>query len=272
MDKKKFNDYEGFVEKFKPKLTTDDCYTPPLVYNAVLSWAKREYSIPEGAEILRPFKPGGDYQSIEYGESCFVIDNPPFSILAKIVRWYQKRGIKFFLFAPALTLFSSFKPGDGVTAISGAGITYENGAKVATGFLTNMSPAVLARTAPDLTSAIESADDFAQRAARKATAKIEWPDNVLTAARLNTIRRAPFEAEVGEAVRVTRLDLADRDLYGGAYLLSKAKAKAKAEAEAKAKAEAEAKAEVYKLSAREQRIIEQLRPIEEGFCPGTKAS
>lgn len=24
-----FNDYDGFVEKFKPKKTTDDCYTPP---------------------------------------------------------------------------------------------------------------------------------------------------------------------------------------------------------------------------------------------------
>ena len=22
--------YEEFVDKFKPKLTTDDCYTPPL--------------------------------------------------------------------------------------------------------------------------------------------------------------------------------------------------------------------------------------------------
>lgn len=26
-----FTDYEGFVEKFKPKKTTDDCYTPPAV-------------------------------------------------------------------------------------------------------------------------------------------------------------------------------------------------------------------------------------------------
>ncbi len=26
--KEKFNDYDGFVEKFKPKKTTDDCYTP----------------------------------------------------------------------------------------------------------------------------------------------------------------------------------------------------------------------------------------------------
>ena len=35
-----FNDYDGFVEKFKPKKTTDDCYTPPLVYEAVSDlWA-----------------------------------------------------------------------------------------------------------------------------------------------------------------------------------------------------------------------------------------
>lgn len=27
--------YEQFVEKFKPKKTTDDCYTPPLIYNPV---------------------------------------------------------------------------------------------------------------------------------------------------------------------------------------------------------------------------------------------
>lgn len=27
--KELFEDYEGFVEKFKTKKTTDDCYTPP---------------------------------------------------------------------------------------------------------------------------------------------------------------------------------------------------------------------------------------------------
>ena len=30
MNVKKINNYEGFVEKFKPKKTTDDCYTPLL--------------------------------------------------------------------------------------------------------------------------------------------------------------------------------------------------------------------------------------------------
>ncbi len=32
----KHYDYDGFVEKFKPKKTTDDCYTPPEVYDVVL--------------------------------------------------------------------------------------------------------------------------------------------------------------------------------------------------------------------------------------------
>lgn len=27
-----FTDYDGFVEKFKPKKTTDDCYTPPAFH------------------------------------------------------------------------------------------------------------------------------------------------------------------------------------------------------------------------------------------------
>ena len=38
----KFKTYDEFVEKFKPKLTTDDCYTPPVVYEAVADWAANE--------------------------------------------------------------------------------------------------------------------------------------------------------------------------------------------------------------------------------------
>lgn len=37
--------YEEFVEKFKPKLTTDDCYTPPIVYDAVADWVASEYNL-----------------------------------------------------------------------------------------------------------------------------------------------------------------------------------------------------------------------------------
>ena len=51
--------YEEFVEKFKPKLTTDDCATPPLVFDAVLHWVCNEYGI-DPDRVVRPFWPGLD--------------------------------------------------------------------------------------------------------------------------------------------------------------------------------------------------------------------
>ena len=35
-------EYDAFTEKFKPKKTTDDCYTPPLVNDAIRDWACSE--------------------------------------------------------------------------------------------------------------------------------------------------------------------------------------------------------------------------------------
>ena len=71
--------YEQFTEKFVPKRTTDDCYTPETVYEAVKTWAVKNLHL-EGREIVRPFWPGGDYKSFAYPEKCVVIDNPPLSI------------------------------------------------------------------------------------------------------------------------------------------------------------------------------------------------
>lgn len=102
-----FNDYEKFISKFKAAKTTDDCYTPQPIYEAVVDYVFEKAQLPEDTEIVRPFRPNGDYTAEEYPEGCVVIDNPPFSILSKIIRFYVGRGIKFFLFAPALTLFSS---------------------------------------------------------------------------------------------------------------------------------------------------------------------
>lgn len=97
--------YEEFIEKFKPKLTTDDCATPEPVYDAVLGWVAEEYGVDPKC-VVRPFWPGLDYQQQEYPEGCVVVDNPPFSILSKICEWYLDRDIKFFLFAPSLTALS----------------------------------------------------------------------------------------------------------------------------------------------------------------------
>lgn len=130
--------YEEFIEKFKPKLTADDCATPELVYDAVLGWVVKEYGIDPQC-VVRPFWPGLDYQQQEYPDGCVVVDNPPFSILSKICEWYLDRNIKFFLFAPSLTALS----GKNVCMrmnhiICDADIVYENGANVRTAFVTNL--------------------------------------------------------------------------------------------------------------------------------------
>lgn len=70
----KFNDYDGFTEKFKPKRTTDDCYTPPEVYEAIKKWVFRECALPDDTPIVRPFYPGGDYErNIPTAASCWTI-------------------------------------------------------------------------------------------------------------------------------------------------------------------------------------------------------
>lgn len=88
--------YEDFTEKFKHKMTTDDCYTPEPVYEAVKRWAVREYGIDESG-IVRPFYPGGDYEHYDYPKGCVVLDNPPFSKLKTIIRFYDEREIDYFL-------------------------------------------------------------------------------------------------------------------------------------------------------------------------------
>ena len=46
-------EYDTFVAKFEPKKTTDDCYTPPLVYEAVKNWACAEYDVdPESLSLI----------------------------------------------------------------------------------------------------------------------------------------------------------------------------------------------------------------------------
>lgn len=141
-------EYKEFVDKFKIKLTTDDCYTPDGVYKVVRDFAMAQYGFDEG-KIIRPFWPGADYESLYYPEGCVVLDNPPFSILARIVRFYLDMDVKFFLFAPEMT---SLKTGSdrwrSVCKIyADARITYENGAVVPTSFVTNMDKTRVVYTA-----------------------------------------------------------------------------------------------------------------------------
>ena len=141
-------EYQAFVDKFNPAKTTDDCYTPPEIYDAIADWVAAEYGYRRD-RFLRPFKPGGNYQAEEYPEGCAVVDNPPFSILASIVDWYLARNIPFFLFGPTLTIIGLLKKPARkercCIVLIGNQITYENGATVQTSYVTNMEPAYALR-------------------------------------------------------------------------------------------------------------------------------
>ena len=252
-------EYEAFVGKFKPKKTTDDCYTPPIVYEAILGWVCEKYGI-DREKVLRPFYPGGDYERAEYPEGWTVVDNPPFSILSKICAFYLDRDVPFFLFAPTLTALSG---NDVVLRMNhifcDADITYENGARVATAFVTNLGDRdVVIETAPDLGEIIKEADARACGERRVELPKYEYPDNVLTAAMANSLANAPFKVKRGECVFVRALDAqkgAGKALFGGGLLLSDSKA---AEKKAAQERLAEARAFVWRLSERERAIIDGL--------------
>ena len=156
----KQKDYDDFVEKFEPKKTTDDCYTPPAVMEAITDWVKSTYHVRENTRIMRPFYPGGDYQAEDYSGDCCVIDNPPFSILSEIVRWYTSHNVKYFLFAPCMTTAGTAMDCPKTLVLSFSSITYENGAVVRTSFITNMdSPDVAIRIDRELNEAIENAQE-----------------------------------------------------------------------------------------------------------------
>lgn len=61
-------EYKAFVDKFKPKLTTDDCYTPPNIYETVKEWVFEHYNLDKSTKVIRPFYPGGNYEHAEYPE------------------------------------------------------------------------------------------------------------------------------------------------------------------------------------------------------------
>lgn len=215
-----FEDYDGFVEKFKPKKTSDDCYTPLEVYQVVRDWVNERIMPLDGVEIVRPFYPGGDFESFDYPPGAVVIDNPPFSILAKIRRFLHKRGIKYFLFAPGLTLMNSAKELEDTTyVIIGCPITYDNGAEVPTGFVTNMlngDPKII--VAGDLSQLL----DAAQKKERKKHRSIIYPLHVVSAALLRRIavRGVSFEISAADCVPCNKLDNFRGPVFGGGYFIS----------------------------------------------------
>lgn len=258
------DEYNDFVDKFKEKKTTDDCYTPDNVYEAVADFVASNYGV-KREDMVRPFYPGGDYRNEKYPEGCCVVDNPPFSILAEIQRFYQERGIPFFLFGPTLTIFSAGVPGVCYIPCCTA-ITYENGASINTSFLTNMETGIAVRTLPKLNEAVNAANEENLAKIKRHNHKYSYPSEVITAAMVSrwSCLGVDFSVRTDECMKISALDAQREEgssIYGGGYLLSEAAAEAAASAEINAAAKARAngmESKAWTLSEREREIVASL--------------
>jgi len=183
--------YEEWIERQtapKPK-TTDDCYTPAEVYEKIVQYCEKRYGI-DRAKIIRPFYPGGDYQA-EYYTGKIVIDNPPFSIMKQILQFYDSHDIPFFLFCSGLMspIYRTGKPLYGALIVVASSITYSNGAKVSTSFITNLEPTCI-RTDSELAGMLEEP---------KPRKKIKKPDNWIQVTDLKWLQKRREDIRIDPA-------------------------------------------------------------------------
>lgn len=219
-EEENIDEYTAFVKKFERKKTTDDCYTPKETYDAVLEWLGTKVNL-KGREIIRPFFPDKDYKEEYYPKGCVVVDNPPFSIVAEIKAFYKLRGIDFFLYAPALTLFSA-KEEDITYIIVKESMMFENGAIIAISFCSNMFGDLKMWCCPELNGIIKKVQDKGKET--KILPKYKYPKNVVTAARLQSIARyVDLKIYKDQCYRISALKQQKKmgkTIYGSGYLIS----------------------------------------------------
>ena len=246
-------EYQEFLKKFEAKKTTDDCYTPDNISDAVRDWAAEKYEIGNAA-IVRPFYPGGDYKSEKYPSGCVVIDNPPFSIISEICEWYTSKRINFFLFAPTLTLLGIMR-GSANYVACGCGVVYENGASVNTSFVTNMGGNKIVAAA-DLREILDDENKKNLKKLHRELPKYSYPDEVLTVTMLCYMAAHGVSLEISErdAHFIRALDAqkaSGKGLFGSGFLLSEKAAAEKAAAE-------KVNTDIWELSEREWAIVRGL--------------
>lgn len=216
-------EYINFIKKFETKATTDDCYTPEPVYNAILRWVKENADIDiSKLNIMRPFYPGGNYEFEKYTDNDVVIDNPPFSIVSKIVDFYERNKIKFFLFCNGITCFCIKKASTHI--IANENIIYHNGANVNTAYVSNIFGEKKIIASYELKEAIKEANKLIQEE-KKTLPKYKYPDELLTVSRLQNIINKGVSVSISSnrLYRITKLKSQEplkKGIFGSGFLLS----------------------------------------------------
>ena len=246
-----FSDYESFLDKFEIKKTTDDCYTPKDVMDIIINYVNDKYPL-KNKKIVRPFFPGGDYENIEYEDNMVVIDNPPFSIISKICKFYLKNGVKFFLFCPHLTAFSSDI--DCTHIIASADITYENGATIKTAFVSNLFGDIKIIGDADLYQKFKSL----QERNKTNLPKYEYPNHIITVSKIaycveKGINLKFHKKEIKHYRGMDAQKKHGKALFGCGFIASD-----KAAAAAAAAVQKNENVIIWELSQREKEIIKSL--------------
>lgn len=229
------------------------------VYSALIKYIDDNVQCLNGFNIVRPFWPGKDYKAYDYKQNDIVIDNPPFSILSKILDFYIAYDIKFWLFAPHLTLFQ-YSARMCTLVICNTQITYENNANVNTSFVTNLYPKEqLVNVNGELHNIITEAN---RQRPKRNLSRYRYPENVVTSAELGTYIAAygkSFIIKRDEAARINKLDCqqGNKTIFGSGLLISDEAAKAKLAVEAEKVVDSRQK--VFELSPREKQIIANLK-------------
>lgn len=204
--------------------STDECYTPPAVYDTVLDYAVDRYNL-QGKHIVRPFIPGGDYQKYVYDENDVVVDNPPFSMTTKIVNWYIDHNIPFFLFINGLYGVSLSRGLHGKATVinTNANISFyhkPNNKAVKLGFVTNLEPKnVILRGDVALTNKLNGL------VKKKAPNKYQYPENMIRNSDVLAALRRGVELQLttNNCLFKDNLDYNKEhklvDVHGGCYLV-----------------------------------------------------
>jgi hypothetical protein len=234
------------------------------VFDLVLDYVNENYDL-SGKKIIRPFFPGGDFEAIEYQDDHVVIDNPPFSIISKIAKFYINKNVPFFLFAPHLTLFSSDI--DCTHIVVGGNIVYENGSVIKTSFLSNMFGDAKIIGEADLYEKFEKL----RKSSLVSLPKYEYPINVITVSHIQWMieRGVSIKIEKNDAKHCSGLDSQKahgKTIFGSGFLISERAAAERAAAERAAaeRAAAERAAAgkdhvmLWDLSEKERKIIKSL--------------